>query len=1070
MTLPPPARRSVGWDVVLALALGFAAAVYATRAMTLIGPGIMAELAEDSWFESDASRIAWEMSNPGVDHARGAVHPLYSLITTPPVLALQDWLGWPQPRATGAIVIVAAGLWGMALYALLRSLRCRRPDAVLYTLLGLASAGAVFWLPIRDRYVLGSVSIIAPLALIATLAHRTTRTTGRWIVASAGTLAVTVTNWMFGILAAAVLLPVRRALAVTGGAIALVTVCWVAQKWFVPSTPFFVPTTEETHYMFRPTADRMRSVLRVVAVHSMVAPRFDRLHEGGNPLPLSASLLPPAPNQLTMQAVPLGTGGRAGNIATFAWLAALVIGIGTALTRWRDQRIWLVILLGLAGQVALHLVYGEETFLYALHWLPLLVALAAAGTLGPLRPLSLALAGTVLVTAGVNNVAALRRAARLYGPERELALRAKNHRPDEPWPRGEGHVLLARPGTPESAKSWHEPGGSLSPVKGSFGVSLWAEDALGNLIASGERLPLAEVSQRFAWDSGATVPAIMTETAHYRARWELPAAGRWQLTVRPGRAADTRVELVIRSVGPSGGPVRSLAWNGKRLRINDAWSLELSPAPRRVVVGHEGDDRWMTAQSGAAEWAGEDGWGYARLALDPRAATTATLTADSVPPDTTPLPARLAPFAELSLPDPRFAESMRAEVSNLAMSLVRGETRSSDPVNTPIPWQRTGAYIVTALARAGQVPLARSLAVFLAENDFYGGFGAEADAPGLGIWALTEVGTQAGDSAYDRWVWPHVRRKAERIIELLDARQDVRVPVSFPITPWARRHDDPTLVANAARDGLIVGRMDHGRPLLFVNAVSYAGLMRAAALATREGHEDDAARYAARAGRLQAAWKAAFAPPESNNPRAYIAALWPSGVAAEPEARATFQAALDRHWNRLRDSTGRPRAWPLWTYFDVAEAHQWLLLGAPERAWQVLTWFWEHQSSPGLYTWWEGDDEGNTLGWWTYTRGWLAPRTVTPHHWTTAEMLLLQLDMLARLDTDGAEPALVIGDGLPREWLAHPLAVRGLRVAGRTVDWSWVDGRLTATIRGAPLRVRPGAPFPRATRVQVSMR
>jgi hypothetical protein len=85
-------------------------------------------------------------------------------------------------------------------------------------------------------------------------------------------------------------------------------------------------------------------------------------------------------------------------------------------------------------------------------------------------------------------------------------------------------------------------------------------------------------------------------------------------------------------------------------------------------------------------------------------------------------------------------------------------------------------------------------------------------------------------------------------------------------------------------------------------------------------------------------------------------------------------------------------------------------------------------------------------------------------------MLLLQLDMLARLDTDGAEPALVIGDGLPREWLVHPLAVRGLRVAGRIVDWSWADGRLTATIRGAPLRVRPGAPFPRSTRVQVSMR
>jgi hypothetical protein len=185
-----------------------------------------------------------------------------------------------------------------------------------------------------------------------------------------------------------------------------------------------------------------------------------------------------------------------------------------------------------------------------------------------------------------------------------------------------------------------------------------------------------------------------------------------------------------------------------------------------------------------------------------------------------------------------------------------------------------------------------------------------------------------------------------------------------------------------------------------------------------------------------------------------------------------FQTALDRRWTQLHDSAGQPRTWPLWTYFDLAEAHQWLLLGAPDRAWQVLTWFWEHQSSPGLYTWWEGDDEGNTLGWWAYTRGWLEPKTVTPHYWTTAEMLLLQLDMLARMEHDGrdGEPVLVIGDGLPREWLAHPVGVRGLRVAGRTLDWSWATGRLTATVHGAPLRVRAGAPFPRSTRLDVSIR
>lgn len=459
MTQPVPARRSVGWDVVLALVLGLAAATYAARAMILIGPGIMAELAEDTWFQSDASQIAGEMSDRRGEHARGSVHPIYTLLTTPPVLILKNAFGWPPPRATGAVAIAIAGLWGAALYALLRSLRCRRPDAVLYTLLGIASAAAMFWLPIRDRYGLGSVSIMAALTLIATAPNRADiYTTVRWILASAIALAITVTNWMFAILAAAVLLPIRRALAVTVGGLAVIAACWLVQVRFVPREAFFMPTGEETQYMYRPTPERIGSVLRVATIYSMVAPHFGRLHEGGHPLPIDAGLMPPAPNQLTMQAAPLRSTGTAGTVAIVAWLAALALGLLAAFRRWREQPIWLVILLGLAGQMALHLVYGEETFLYALHWLPLLVAVAAAATLERFRPVALGLAGVVLVGASVNNAAALRRAARLYGPEREIALRQKNHRPQDPWPRGEGHVVLARPGTPEAEKSWHEPG------------------------------------------------------------------------------------------------------------------------------------------------------------------------------------------------------------------------------------------------------------------------------------------------------------------------------------------------------------------------------------------------------------------------------------------------------------------------------------------------------------------------------------------------------------------------------------------------------------------------------------
>lgn len=59
---------------------------------------------------------------------------------------------------------------------------------------------------------------------------------------------------------------------------------------------------------------------------------------------------------------------------------------------------------------------------------------------------------------------------------------------------------------------------------------------------------------------------------------------------------------------------------------------------------------------------------------------------------------------------------------------------------------------------------------------------------------------------------------------------------------------------------------------------------------------------------------------------------------------------------------------PLWTYFDLAETHQWLFLDRLDRTWATLNWFWDHQSSPGLYTWWEGKGEENSFGRWTRVR------------------------------------------------------------------------------------------------------
>src|SRR5207237_815796 len=78
-------------------------------------------------------------------------------------------------------------------------------------------------------------------------------------------------------------------------------------------------------------------------------------------------------------------------------------------------------------------------------------------------------------------------------------IHAMLQRPNDPWPGGKGHVVLAVPGCAEASKGYHEPGGSFSPSFGSFGVSIWVTDSAGKIVATSDNLPFDEIQQRLVW-------------------------------------------------------------------------------------------------------------------------------------------------------------------------------------------------------------------------------------------------------------------------------------------------------------------------------------------------------------------------------------------------------------------------------------------------------------------------------------------------------------------------------------------------------------------------------------------
>lgn len=1037
-------------DLVLALTLSALAALGAFHAIQRLGG---ATLGSDTWFESDQERVYANMTRSNSNHDRSKVHPLFSLASLVAVKALEKAGGFTALQAVHVVLVSVVFLWTLAFFGVLRLLGCPRLDAALFTGVALASAASLFWFTVPETYSFGSLSILLAL-LVAGLSEHRALGEGWYLLTSAATLSMTVTNWMVGVVAVFNRFDWRKAVGISVYAFALVAALWVLQKHFVPSARF-MNFAEEPDFVFAEAGGNPLQKMQAFFSHSMVMPSIG----------FGTNTKPPW-MILSVQRSTLWSGGALSMTAAGLWLGLLSLGLWGLCKSSTQRPLRRVIGLSLLGQLALHLVYGEETFLYSAHYLPLLVLVAACGALTRARPLVLCLAGTLAVTAGANNGSRFSEALAHSNELRTQRDEVKNQmllRPDDPWPRSQGHVVLAPPGSDTKEKSYHEPGGSFSPRVGSFGVSVLAWDGKGRLLASSDNISLTELEQSFRWqgEGNEDLPAISTDTPYYRAGWSLPEAGHWRLDLEPGQRPVEELSLMIRSVGPAGGPIRTLKWEGSRLVVNRRWLLTLDPAPAAVCLGEETAPDWLGTCSPRHASSDEGGWGYAHLRL-PRTARFQLHIAD--PSAAHPAEGRHTTRSSLtlSLPEPRFQEALDAQVAHLMMSLVGGETRSSDPVNTPIAWQRTGAYIITALARAGRLDVARNLSRYLAEHDFYGGFGAEADAPGLGIWALKEVASLQQDPEFVTWLWPHVLRKAALIEEMRSAKRPIMRKGATSIVP-GERHQDNELVAEPSRDGLIIGRMDYERPVLYVNAVSYRGLRDAAWFAERMKQEAHAKRWQRQAEALRVAWERYFGARgiEEANDRTYISALWPTGIA--DRNKDTLWRALAHRWQKRRDEQGGFRGRPpRWTYFEIAQAHQWLYLGHVEPLWDTLGWFWDNQSSRGLYTWWEGNDEGNTFFGWHAVRGWVKPPYVTPHYWTNAEMLLLQLEMLAYWQDAADRPILVIGAGIPGAWLHEDMRVVGLSTPFGKLDWMWAGGRLAATIHGAPtdIGLRLGTAFP----------
>lgn len=610
--------------------------------------------------------------------------------------------------------------------------------------------------------------------------------------------------------------------------------------------------------------------------------------------------------------------------------------------------------------------------------------------------------------------------------------------------KGRMHVFLGHPDSDGCDKTTVEPGNGFSPGLWTCGVSLWVETADGQLW-SPDTLPDEAVHWGFTEERDG--PPILD--TRWLAGDDLVVTGRLchlgsvgsegvdfctvRVAIAPKGKADAEgaCYVAVRDIGPAGAKIDSLEWDAAAQALNVGGGPRIiaqsSPVSIEILPADDKFDSPMAllrypfflkpGDEFPLAFKAEHGFGSRAFASQiPRTHPHSSLTVEkgfawSCLDWQNQMPSRI--FA----PDPRLSQMWNRSAYHLLAAMENGLPRIG-AANYPVFWMRDCVLVLRALDLLGRFDLGRSGCDYLAPLLFSGGFGAESDAPGEGIWALVSHAVITQDFAWLKGHFSQIQLRVAWLERMIKADAPIRFSGENRLPAYT---DTPgvNLLCLASKNGLIRGRMDWHSPDFYINCWAVAGFRLAAQAADEIGEEVLARTWAYRADRLEEAL-GRFLLPAYGNERDPIVVPHPTEVLTHHTKALRQQFETWFRANRLHpDGTRKPE--PLWTYFEVGQTHNAFRLGFDELAWNNLdgllgegstkTWnvsaFSEGLPGGTEYLPYRNGDQ---------RRGWLNPETALggnmPHGWTAAEWIMLLRDLFIRDDGDH----LVLAPHLPAAW------------------------------------------------------
>ncbi len=381
-------------DLLIAIILSLIFGIFIFQSSLRINPIIFSGV-NDIWFNSDTGIVLENMVDANSNYARNNVHPLFPLfgyLSTfiPRVLLNLD-------KITSARIAIAgiASIWISTIFILLRIINCKSIDAFLFSILAGVSSTSIFWFVVPETYSLGSISILSSILLVA-LSEFYSIGDAIYVLVNIFTLGMTITNGMAGFFATIFSRQWKQTLKILGISFALLFLFALLQKIFFKSSAVAAIANPSGQFSFASFALSGRlERLRAFIFHSIIMPIFQVV-----PNPDSIDAQP----VMSIQNSGLDSGGILSIVAIICWTILLLFGLWALFNLRGYSAFRFTLGFTLLGQMLLHLVHGNETFLYSLHYAPLLVILSSLISLTKFRIIGIGLVSILITSVAINNI------------------------------------------------------------------------------------------------------------------------------------------------------------------------------------------------------------------------------------------------------------------------------------------------------------------------------------------------------------------------------------------------------------------------------------------------------------------------------------------------------------------------------------------------------------------------------------------------------------------------------------------------------------------------------------------